>query len=131
MKMDRPGGVIGVGLDFVEVHRIAEIIERQGELFLQRVFTEKERRYCSDKRNPAPFYAARFAAKEAVSKAFGTGIGADIGLLDIEVDHLESGAPIVRLLGRGAELAQKRGVAQVLISLTHTDLMAGASVVLQ
>lgn len=131
MEASRLRGVLGVGLDFVEVPRMAEVIERQGELFLRRVFTEKERAYCADKREPAPFYAARFAAKEAVSKAFGTGIGGEIGLLDIEVDHHENGAPLVRLLGRGAELALKRGVTEVLISLTHTSFMAGASVVLQ
>lgn len=118
-------------MDFVDVPRLAEVIERQGEVFLRRVFSEGERAYCEAKREPAIFYAARFAAKEAISKAFGTGIGAEIGWLDIEIFHLASGAPAVRLLGKGAELARQRGVREVLISLTHTSLMAGASVVLQ
>lgn len=131
METLRPGGALGVGLDFVDVPRLAEVIERQGEVFLRRVFSEGERTYCEAKREPAIFYAARFAAKEAISKAFGTGIGAEIGWLDIEIFHLASGAPAVRLLGKGAELARQRGVREVLISLTHTSLMAGASVVLQ
>lgn len=131
METPKTSGVLGVGLDFVDVPRLAGVIERQGDVFLRRVFTELEQAYCAAKREPALFYAARFAAKEAVSKAFGTGIGAEIGLLDIEVFNLESGAPKVRLLGKGAELAQRRGVTEVLISLTHTSLMAGASVVLQ
>ncbi len=75
--------------------------------------------------------AVRFAAKEAVAKAFGTGIGAELGWLDIEVGHAPSGAPLVRLLGKGAELAARRGVRSVLISLTHTTVTAAASVVLQ
>ena len=77
------------------------------------------------------FYAARFAAKEAVAKAFGTGIGSALGWLDIEVAHGPTGAPMVRLLGKGAELALERGVREVLVSLTHTSVSAAASVVLQ
>ena len=72
-----------------------------------------------------------FAAKEAVAKAFGTGIGAEIGLLDIEVGHHANGAPLIRLHGIGAQLAARRGVQEILVSLTHTELMAAATVVLQ
>lgn len=124
-------GVIGLGIDLVDVARFEEVLNRQGERFLARVFTEEERRYCGSKQSPAAFYAARFAAKEAVSKAFGTGIGAEIGWLDIEVFHDAAGAPLVRLSGKGAELADLRGVTRVLVSLTHTTLGAAASVVLQ
>jgi len=104
---NRPArGDIGSGIRILwKCRALAEVMSGR-ELFLRRVFTEKERAYCSDKRDPAPFYAARFAAKEAVSKAFGTGIGAEIGLQDIEVDHHESGAPFVRLLG-GARSSRK------------------------
>jgi holo-[acyl-carrier protein] synthase len=129
--MDARIKVLGVGLDLVEVSRLEAVIERQGERFLQRVFTEQERAYCGSKKVPGPFYAARFAAKEAVAKAFGTGIGAEIGWQDIEVAHHPTGAPLVRLVGKGATLAQARGVTEVLISLTHTSQNAAASVVLQ
>jgi holo-[acyl-carrier protein] synthase len=124
------GGVVGLGLDLVEVARMKAAIERQGDSFLRRVFTEGERVYCAAKAEPAVFYAARFAAKEAVAKAFGTGIGAAIGWLDIEVARDVAGAPQVRLLGKGADLAKSRCVGRVLISLTHTGGMAAASVVL-
>lgn len=124
-------GVLGLGMDLVEVPRLAGVIERQGEAFLRRIFTDQERAYCSSKSEPTPFYAARFAAKEAVAKAFGTGIGREIGWLDIEVTHLETGAPVVGLHGAGAELARRRGVRRVLVSLTHTGSTAGATVLLQ
>jgi holo-[acyl-carrier protein] synthase len=123
--------VLGLGLDFVEVERFDAVLKRQGEKFVQRVFTESEQSYCSNKSTPAMFYAARFAAKEAVAKAFGTGIGAELGWLDIEIAHHPSGAPLVQLLGKARQLASKRGVTEVLISLTHTEVTAGASVVLQ
>ena len=123
--------VVGLGLDLVEVDRLGAAIGRHGERFLRRVFTEGERDYCEAKSEPAVFYAARFAAKEAVAKAFGTGIGADIGWLDIEVVRNAAGAPAVRLAGKGAELAALRGVDRVLLSMTHTRGMAAASVVLQ
>ncbi len=129
--MDARRKVLGVGLDLVEVSRLEAVLKRQGERFVQRVFTEGERAYCGGKKEPGPFYAARFAAKEAVAKAFGTGIGAQIGWQDIEVAHHPSGAPLVHLRGKGAELAQARGVTEVLISLTHTSQTAAASVVLQ
>lgn len=123
--------VLGVGMDLVEVHRIAKAIERQGAAFLKRVFTQREREYCEGKAKSAQHFAVRFAAKEAVSKAFGTGIGADIGFLDIEVNNQQSGAPGITLLGKGRLLAEARGVSEVLVSLTHTEQIAGASVVLQ
>jgi holo-[acyl-carrier protein] synthase len=131
MGESRTTGVVGLGLDLVEVDRLGAAIERHGERFLRRVFTEGERDYCGAKSEPAVFYAARFAAKEAVAKAFGTGIGADIGWLDIEVVRNSAGAPMVRLAGKGAELAALHGVDRVLLSMTHTRGMAAASVVLQ
>ena len=130
MGESRTTGVVGLGLDLVEVDRLGAAIERHGERFLRRVFTEGERDYCDAKSEPAVFYAARFAAKEAVAKAFGTGIGADIGWLDIEVVRNAAGAPAVCLAGKGTELAALRGVDRVLLSMTHTSGMAAASVVL-
>jgi holo-[acyl-carrier protein] synthase len=118
-------------LDLVEVGRFEEILSRQGERFVKRVFTTKEQDYCRAKTAPAMFYAARFAAKEAVAKAFGTGIGAELGWLDIEVVHDAKGAPVIQLLGKGAELAKQRGVTEILVSLTHTSTNAAANVILQ
>ena len=123
--------VLGIGLDLVEVERFDAVLMRQGERFIKRVFTEKEQLYCGAKNTPAMFYAARFAAKEAVAKAFGTGIGAALSWLDIEVVHSASGAPVVQLLGKAQQLALQRGVNEILISLTHTSVTAGASVILQ
>ena len=94
--------IIGTGIDIVESARLAESIQRHGERFLARVFTEGERQYCAAMKKPETFYAARFAAKEAVSKAFGTGIGAQLGWLDIEVRRKASGEPFVVLSGEGA-----------------------------
>lgn len=131
MEEARQRGVVGLGMDLVEVERFARVMERQGEAFLRRVFTEHEREYCDSKRDSAPFYAARFAVKEAVAKAFGTGIGERMSFLDIEVRHLDSGAPTVELRGPAAELARQRGVCGVLVTLSHTDTVVGATVLLQ
>ena len=131
MNQPQVGGILGLGLDLVEVPRFAEVLKRQGERFVKRIFTEHEQLYCDSKQTAAPFYAARFAAKEAVAKAFGTGIGAQLGWLDIEIRHAPSGAPEIRLSGKGASLAAERGVQNILVSLTHTESMAAAQVCLQ
>jgi len=131
MNVEGLNRVLGIGLDLVEIERFHEVIRRQGERFLQRVFTKAEQDYCSSKKTPAMFFAVRFAAKEAVAKAFRTGIGDELGWLDIEVTHDPNGAPFIRLLGKGVELAKQRGVTEVLVSLTHTSATAAASVILQ
>jgi holo-[acyl-carrier protein] synthase len=123
-------GVLGVGVDLVEVHRFAAVMARQGTAFVDRIFTEVERSYCGAKVDPAPFYAARFAAKEAVSKAFRTGIGSIFSWRDIEVYHEEGGAPAVRLHRKAAEFAMEFGVRRIWLSLSHTETMAIAQVVL-
>lgn len=109
-----------------EVERLRGVWERQGERFLEVTFTEGERAYCLRMRDPAPFLAARFAAKEAVAKAFGTGIGAELGWKSIEVAHDERGAPVVKLDGRGAAFLATRGATGVMLTLSHTDTMAMA-----
>ena len=123
--------ILGVGVDIVDVARIDQSIERHGEHFLNRIFTGDEIAYCSKMRAPGPHYAARFAAKEAVSKAFGTGIGEQLGFLEIEVCHGESGAPRIVLHGPAAELAQERGVRKIHVSLSHTAQCAVAQVVIE
>jgi holo-[acyl-carrier protein] synthase len=122
--------VLGIGVDIVETARIASSIERFGERFLKRVFTDGEREYCGAMPFPARHYGARFAAKEAVSKAFGTGIGKQVGWRDIEVKRKETGEPYIILHGDAAEFAATLRVTQALISLSHSDHYAVANAVL-
>jgi holo-[acyl-carrier protein] synthase len=122
--------ILGTGIDLVENARIASSIEKFGDRFLHRVFTEREIAYCASTANPIPHYAARFAAKEAVSKTFGTGIGKALGWREIEVLRDEAGAPSIELHGGALELAAQRGVTGVHVSLTHTDTYAAANALL-
>ena len=119
--------ILGTGIDIVETARIAESIKRHGEKFLARVFTAGEREYCAAMRKPETFYAARFAAKEAISKAFGTGFGAQLGWLDIDIRRKASGEPFVILSGDGAATAKRLGVTEIRISMSHSDHYAVAN----
>src|SRR5580704_9402132 len=123
--------VIGIGVDLVECDRIQRSLDRFGEKFLRRVFTEGEIEYSTSMKYPARHLAARFAAKEAVSKAFGTGIGKAMGWRDIDVRKRPSGEPFLVFSGPAQELAVKRGVTSALITLSHTEHHAMASVVLE
>jgi holo-[acyl-carrier protein] synthase len=120
------GRVIGIGCDLCDVERVRGVWERQGERFLEFTFTAGESAYCLGMRDPAPFLAARFAAKEAVAKAFGTGIGAELGWKSIEVVHGERGEPLVRFDAQGQALLAARGASGVILTLSHTDTMAMA-----
>ncbi len=120
---------LGLGIDIVEIPRLRAAIERQGQRLLDRCFTAGEQAYCRTHPEPERFYAARFAAKEAVAKAFGTGIGADLGWLDIEVTRNEAGAPSVLLTGAGAETARRLGIKSVKISLSHSEHYAVANAI--
>jgi holo-[acyl-carrier protein] synthase len=122
--------VLGIGVDIVETTRIQSSIERFGDRFLRRVFTQAERDYCSAMPAPARHYGARFAAKEAVSKAFGTGIGSQIGWRDVEVRRKETGEPYIVLHGSAEALAASLGVRQALISLSHSDNYSVANAIL-
>ena len=123
--------IIGVGIDLVDCARIESSIERFGERFLKRVFTEGEIAYSQSMKYPARHFAARFAAKEALSKAFGTGIGKSMGWRDLDVQKKESGEPFVVLSGGAKEMAKERGVTQVWISLSHTEQTGMATIVLE
>jgi holo-[acyl-carrier protein] synthase len=123
--------ILGVGIDIIEVARIASSYERFGERFLNRILLPNEIAYCLKYKAPAPFLAARFAAKEAISKAFGTGIGAQLGWQDMEVARKESGEPYVILHETGQKLLESRGGGRVLISLTHTQVYAAAMAILE
>ena len=123
--------VIGVGIDIVETARINHSLERFGERFLHRIFTAGEIEYCQSMKFPARHFAARFAAKEAVSKAFSTGIGKSMGWRDVDVHRYASGQPFVVLEGGAKAMAADRGVAKVWISLSHTEHHAVATIVLE
>ncbi len=123
--------VLGIGVDLVENARIQHSLERFGERFLKRVFTDGEIAYSQSMKFPARHLAARFAAKEAVSKAFGTGIGKAMGWKDIDVRRKESGEPYVVLEGGAKKLAEERKVSKVLITLSHTENHAMAAIVVE
>lgn len=122
-----PGGIlIGLGADIVDVARIQGVLERQGDRFLDRVFTEEERTYCFGMKNPGPHLSARFAAKEAVSKAFSTGIGAELGWKSVSVYHGERKEPLVRLDEKGQALLAHVGATHIHLTLSHTSTAAMA-----
>lgn len=121
--------IYGIGIDIVETARIAESIARHGDRFIDRVFTRAERDYCDRMKFAARHYAARFAAKEAVAKAFGTGFGADLNWTDVEILRHDNGEPRVILHGVGRETASRLGISRILISLTHADHYAAAHAV--
>lgn len=121
--------IFGIGIDVVEVARIAAAIERHGEPFLEKIFTAAERAYCETRKTPAMHYAARFAAKEAVAKALGTGIGKHAGLHDLEILHDAAGAPKLHLSGAAESFAEDNGITDIQISLTHAREYAAANAI--
>jgi holo-[acyl-carrier protein] synthase len=123
--------ILGTGIDIIEVARIQASFERFGERFVNRILRPDEIAYCKSHKNPAPFLAARFSAKEAVSKAFGTGIGQHLGWQDIEVRRKESGEPYIVLHGQGAALFKERGGRALHITLSHTEAHAAAMAILE
>lgn len=119
--------VRGIGVDAVDVMRFRRVLERRPTL-AARLFTDAERSYAASGRDPGTRLAARFAAKEAVLKALGVGIGA-AGFREVEVVRGDDGAPSLVLVGRAAALAAALGVSRWHVSLTHTDAVAVASVI--
>ncbi len=123
--------ILGTGVDIIEVERIRSSYARFGDRFAQRILRAEEIAYCVQHKDPAPFLAVRFAAKEAISKAFGTGIGAQLGWQDMEVKRKESGEPYVALHGNGLKLLTERGGRIVHLSLSHTENYAVATALLE
>jgi holo-[acyl-carrier protein] synthase len=123
--------ILGTGIDIIEVARIASSFEKFGERFVNRILLPGEIAYCLAHRQPAPFLAARFAAKEAISKAFGTGIGAALGWQDMEICKKESGEPFVVLHGKGKILFETRAAKKLHITLSHTQNYATAMAILE
>jgi holo-[acyl-carrier protein] synthase len=123
--------ILGSGIDLIEVDRVESTRQKHGGRFLERILHPAEMAYCLSHKFPGPFLAARFAAKEAISKAFGTGIGAQIGWHDMEIGRKVSGEPFVILHGKGLELLARRGARCVHLTLTHTDKHAIAMAILE
>ena len=121
--------IIGIGLDATDIPRIAQTLGRYGDRFLRRIFTDGEIAYCKRRRNPAPHLAGRFAAKEAGMKALGTGHSRGVLWKDIEVVRV-SGPPQLRLHGGAAARAERMGVRSSLLTITHSDALAMAQVLL-
>lgn len=123
--------IVGTGVDIAEVPRVAAAIERFGDRFLRRIFTENEIRYCESKANRVERYAARFAAKEAALKAIGTGWKRGVTWRDVEVTREPGGRPTMTFHGKAAEFAGKLGMKRAHVSLSHTAEHAIAQVILE
>jgi len=121
--------IVGIGVDIISVERMRGIVQRQGDRFLQRVFTEEEIRYCRRCAHPAQRFAARFAAKEAVLKALGVGWHNGTSFRDVQVSRTELGAPSVELAGRSLEISRGLRVSRILLSLSHDESYAVAQAV--
>jgi holo-[acyl-carrier protein] synthase len=126
---DRAMEIIGIGLDAAEIPRVAEIIARHGDRFLARIFTDREIAYCQAHRHAAQHFAARFAVKEAAMKALGTGFAQGVVWRDIEVVRGD-GAPQLQLRRPAAARFAAMGGRASAISITHTDTLAMAHVIL-
>jgi holo-[acyl-carrier protein] synthase len=123
--------IVGTGVDLAEVDRIRNAIERHGQRFLARIYTPAEIAYVERKANRYERYAARFAAKEAGMKAIGTGWKRGVRWRDFEVKNLPSGRPTLEFHGVAAQFADRLGVRNVALSITHTSAQAMAMVILE
>lgn len=123
--------IIGLGVDMEEITRVGEAIRRHGRLFLERVFTPGEIEYCERHRDRAERYTGRFAAKEAMMKALGTGWAKGVRWRDIEVTRMPGGRPTIVLHGAAREHAERLGARHVSLSITHTGKFAFAEVILE
>ena len=123
--------VYGIGIDLVRVKRVEDALRRWGERFREKIFTAGEIDYCLRKRNPAPNFAARFAAKEAFVKALGIGIRRGVHWKDIEVQRGPLGKPVLKLGGRALEICQREKIEGIFLSLTHDHEYSSAMVVLE
>ena len=123
--------IVGSGVDLCEVHRIKNAIARYGRRFIERIYTDREIAYAESKANLYERFAARFAAKEAGMKAIGTGWHGGVRWRDFEVINLPSGRPTLQFHGKADEYAQRLGVQNVSLSITHTSVQAMAIVILE
>jgi holo-[acyl-carrier protein] synthase len=123
--------IVGTGVDVVEISRIRRITEKPTNRFILRVFTPSERQYCRAHRDSAPHFAVRFAAKEALFKALGTGWAKGITWQDTEVLREGQGAPTIVLHGEALRLSESKGTKTIHLSLSHSDQWAIATVILE
>jgi holo-[acyl-carrier protein] synthase len=123
--------IVGIGIDVAEVKRIRAVIESQGQRFLRRVFTLEEVAYCEKFKNKYERYAGRFAAKEAAMKALGTGWSRGVRWVDVEVVRTRGGRPILELKGEARKVADRLGVKNIALSMTHTVEQAIAQVIFE
>lgn len=121
--------IVGVGTDIVEVVRIGKMIERHGEVFLNRVYTDDEIRYCQRRKEYTQHYAGRWAAKEAVMKTLGTGFSRGVGWRDIEICSNRAGQPSIQLRGGAREVARQAGIGDVLVTISHCRAYATATAI--
>lgn len=113
------GAIYGIGTDITECVRIAQMIDKHGELFLTRVYTQPEIAYCSARKAATQHYAGRWAAKEAVLKAIGTGWSRGIHWTDIEVVNAVGGKPSIAIAGEARQICEQRGIGDILVSISH------------
>lgn len=123
--------ISGLGTDIVEIERIRKMVREYGDAFLERIFTSEELAAAADKRDPSLYYAGRWAAKEAVAKALGCGIGEKCAWKDINISNHEFGRPQMMLSGWALETASKMGVDTVHVSISHENHYACATVILE
>ena len=123
--------IYGTGIDIVDVDRIDQAYQRWGEKFPKKFLREEEIKYCMKQSNPLPSIAARFAGKEAISKAFGTGIGTKLKWHDLEIIHNKHTRPTVKLHGKAIDLLMDLGGKKAHISLTHTKSQAAALAIIE
>jgi holo-[acyl-carrier protein] synthase len=124
------GKVLGIGCDLVEISRISDAHKRHGQHFIDKIYSGEEQEYCLKKKNPYPSLAARFAAKEAIAKAFTVGIGEHLGWKSMSITHGDRNQPIAQLDINAQSLLKNLGGQHVHISLSHTDTTAMAFAVL-
>jgi holo-[acyl-carrier protein] synthase len=123
--------IIGTGVDVVEIARIRSVLERLKDRFIFRVFTAAEQQFCNGHRDPIPHYAVRFAAKEALFKAIGTGWAKGVTWLDVEVLRERQEPPVLTLHGEAQRFSELMSVHKVHVSLSHSDQWAVAMVILE
>jgi len=121
--------VVSQGVDLIENRRLGEVLKRHPDRFLDRVLTETERAYVRRMRDPLPHIAGRFAAKEAVFKVLGTGWRGGIAWTDVEITNNSSGQPSVKLSGECEQIARRRKIATILVSISHTRQYAAATAI--
>ena len=118
--------ILGIGTDIIECPRIGKMIEQHGELFVRRVYTEREIRYCQARKHAIEHFAGRWAAKEAILKAMGTGRSLGIAWTHVEVRNGQDGRPHVMICGAARDVARERGIGEVLVSISHCRTYATA-----